>query len=237
MDHGLNVGNEPPRLRARVVRHVPAQRTAKRRGARPADAGHDDQARGAADGDARDLQARVVAQQAGDPAEELGAVDVDHDGIGAVAQSLEAREHAPQRRVRVARQQRLVVPDPFEEGESGLAARHGEEVADALHDGAVDVGGVEGRGRDRGGEAVGDEGEGAAAGFEIVEEGVRVAGAADVDDGHGGFEDRRGVDAREAALEVYQAGGVELVVETVGGFLNGTPGDVGRWVKRGLVFV
>ena len=62
------------------------------------------------------------------------------------------------------------------------------EIAYALHYRPVDVGGLVSL-RVESFDAGGDEGEACAGGLEIIEEGVGVLRARDVDEGHGGFED------------------------------------------------
>ena len=133
------------------------------------------------------------------------------------AAGVERVDDAAERRVRVLGQLELLSLETREEGERRLGARDVDHVGDGLHDGAVDVGRFE-EGRTARFEARGDKGEADPGGFEVVEEGVRAARAADVDEGDGGFEDEGGRDVGMGLLERKEVGAVEAVVEAVGTF-------------------
>ena len=131
------------------------------------------------------------------------------------AAGVERIDDAAERRVRVLRQLELLRLETREEGERCFGAWDVDHVGDGLHDGSVDVGGFEEGGVARF-EARGDKGEADPGGFEVVEECVRAARAADVDEGDGGFEDEGGRDVGMGLLEGEEVGAVKGVVEAVG---------------------
>lgn len=122
----------------------------------------------------------------------------------------------------------------LQERQRRFLARDGNEVADALHDGTGDVGCFVSGWVD-GGDAGGDEGELGPASFEIAEEGVRVAGAGDVDKSHGRFENHGRDNFRMGLFEIEEAGSVKGVVETVGVFGAGLAGERGGGVESFFV--